>query len=33
VLYTDLDDPTANALYARLGYVGVEDRVMLRFEG
>ena len=32
VLYTDLDNPTTNALYARLGYVGVEDRVMLRFE-
>jgi GNAT superfamily N-acetyltransferase len=33
VLYTDLDNPTPNALYARLGYVPVEDRVMLRFEG
>jgi GNAT superfamily N-acetyltransferase len=32
VLYTELDNPTTNRLYARLGYVPVEDRVMLRFE-
>jgi GNAT superfamily N-acetyltransferase len=32
VLYTDLGNPTPNRLYARLGYVPVEDRVMVRFE-
>jgi GNAT superfamily N-acetyltransferase len=33
LLYTDLANPTANRLYERLGYEGVEDRVMLTFEG
>jgi predicted GNAT family acetyltransferase len=31
VLYTDLANPTSNALYQRLGYHPVEDRVMLSF--
>jgi len=31
VLYTDLANPTSNALYQRLGYLPVEDRVMLSF--
>jgi ribosomal protein S18 acetylase RimI-like enzyme len=29
VLYTDLSNPTSNALYARLGFRPVEDRVVL----
>jgi GNAT superfamily N-acetyltransferase len=33
LLYTDLDNPTSNRLYARLGYRPVEDRVMLSFDG
>jgi GNAT superfamily N-acetyltransferase len=33
LLYTDLADATANRLYARLGFVPVEDRVVLRFGG
>jgi GNAT superfamily N-acetyltransferase len=32
VLFTDLANPTSNALYQRLGYQPVEDRVMLKFE-
>jgi GNAT superfamily N-acetyltransferase len=32
LLYTDLANPTANRLYERLGYRGVEDRVMVAFE-
>jgi len=32
VLYTDLANPTSNALYQRLGYRPVEDRVILSFE-
>jgi GNAT superfamily N-acetyltransferase len=32
VLYTDLANPTSNALYERLGYRAVEDRVVLAFE-
>jgi GNAT superfamily N-acetyltransferase len=32
VLYTDLANPTSNALYQRLGYCPVEDRVVLSFE-
>ncbi len=32
VLYTDLANPTSNALYQRLGYRPVEDRVTLSFE-
>jgi RimJ/RimL family protein N-acetyltransferase len=32
ILYTDLANPTSNALYARLGYQPVEDRVILRFQ-
>jgi predicted GNAT family acetyltransferase len=32
VLFTDLANPTSNALYQRLGYRPVEDRVVLRFE-
>jgi predicted GNAT family acetyltransferase len=31
VLYTDLANPTSNALYERLGYAPVEDRVVLSF--
>ena len=31
VLYTDLANPTSNALYQRLGYLPVEDRVILSF--
>lgn len=31
VLYTDLANPTSNALYQRLGYRAVEDRVILSF--
>jgi GNAT superfamily N-acetyltransferase len=33
LLYTDLADPTANRLYARLGYKPVEDTVSLLFDG
>jgi RimJ/RimL family protein N-acetyltransferase len=32
VLYTDLANPTSNALYQRLGYHPVEDRVIFSFE-
>jgi predicted GNAT family acetyltransferase len=32
VLYTDLANPTSNALYQRLGYRPVEDRVVLSFQ-
>jgi predicted GNAT family acetyltransferase len=31
VLFTDLANPTSNALYQRLGYRPVEDRVMISF--
>jgi GNAT superfamily N-acetyltransferase len=31
LLYTDLANPTSNALYQRLGYRPVEDRVVLAF--
>jgi RimJ/RimL family protein N-acetyltransferase len=31
VLFTDLANPTSNALYIRLGYQPVEDRVLLAF--
>jgi GNAT superfamily N-acetyltransferase len=31
LLYTDLANPTSNALYQRLGYQPVTDRVQLRF--
>jgi predicted GNAT family acetyltransferase len=31
VLFTDLANPTSNALYQRLGYRPVEDRVVLEF--
>jgi predicted GNAT family acetyltransferase len=31
VLFTDLANPTSNALYQRLGYRPVEDRVELSF--
>jgi RimJ/RimL family protein N-acetyltransferase len=31
VLFTDLANPTSNALYPRIGYRPVEDRVMLGF--
>ena len=31
VLYTDLANPTSNALYERLGYAPVEDRVVMSF--
>ena len=32
VLYTDLTNPTSNALYQRLGYRPVEDRIVLSYE-
>jgi GNAT superfamily N-acetyltransferase len=32
VLFTDLANPTSNALYGRLGYRPVEDRVVLEFQ-
>jgi predicted GNAT family acetyltransferase len=32
VLFTDVANPTANALYARLGYLPVEERVTIRLE-
>jgi predicted GNAT family acetyltransferase len=32
VLYTDLANPVSNALYERLGYRAVEDRVILSFQ-
>ncbi len=32
VLYTDLANSTSNALYQRLGYHPVEDRVTLSFQ-
>jgi predicted GNAT family acetyltransferase len=32
VLFTDLANPTSNALYQRLGYRPLEERVVLRFE-
>jgi RimJ/RimL family protein N-acetyltransferase len=32
ILYTDVANPTSNALYARLGYRPVEDRVILKFQ-
>jgi predicted GNAT family acetyltransferase len=31
VLYTDLANPTSNALYQRLGHRPVEDRVVMSF--
>ena len=31
VLFTDLANPTSNALYQRLGYRPIEDRVVMRF--
>jgi GNAT superfamily N-acetyltransferase len=31
LLYTDLANPTSNALYQRIGYRPVEDRIMLSF--
>jgi GNAT superfamily N-acetyltransferase len=31
LLYTDLANPTSNALYQRLGYQAVEDRMLLTF--
>ena len=32
VLFTDLANPTSNALYQRLGYRPIEDRLVLKFE-
>jgi predicted GNAT family acetyltransferase len=32
VLFTDLANATSNALYCRLGYRPVEERVVLKFE-
>jgi predicted GNAT family acetyltransferase len=32
VLFTNLANPTSNALYVRLGYRPLSDRVMLTFE-
>jgi GNAT superfamily N-acetyltransferase len=31
LLYTDLDNPVSNSIYQRIGYRGVEDRVVLTF--
>jgi predicted GNAT family acetyltransferase len=31
VLFTDLDNPTSNALYRRLGYTPIEDRSTVEF--
>ncbi len=31
VLFTDLDNPVSNAIYPRLGYRPVEDRLVVRF--
>jgi predicted GNAT family acetyltransferase len=31
LLYTDLDNPVSNSIYQRIGYRGVEDRVVLAF--
>jgi predicted GNAT family acetyltransferase len=31
VLFTDLANPTSNALYRRLGYHPLEDRIILSF--
>lgn len=31
LLFTDLTNPTSNALYRRLGYVPVSDRITLDF--
>ncbi|MEU3713181.1 GNAT family N-acetyltransferase [Streptomyces catenulae] len=33
LLFTDLANPTANALYQRLGYEAVRDRVVVEFRG
>jgi uncharacterized protein len=33
VLFTDLANPTSNAIYARIGYRGIADFELLRFEG
>lgn len=33
LLFTDLANPTSNALYRRLGYVPVEDRLVISFQG
>jgi predicted GNAT family acetyltransferase len=33
VLFTDLANPTTNAIYQQIGYRPVEDRVILRFSG
>jgi predicted GNAT family acetyltransferase len=33
LLFTDVDNPTTNRLYARLGYRPVEDRLILAFRG
>jgi predicted GNAT family acetyltransferase len=32
LLFTDLANPTSNALYQRLGYRPVADRILLIFE-
>ena len=31
ILFTDLANPTSNALYQRLGYLAVEDKIMISF--
>jgi predicted GNAT family acetyltransferase len=31
VLFTDLSNPTSNAIYQRIGYRPVADALMLRF--
>jgi predicted GNAT family acetyltransferase len=31
VLFTDLDNPTSNAIYQRLGYLPVSDHAVVRF--
>jgi predicted GNAT family acetyltransferase len=33
LLLTDLANATSNAIYGRLGFVPVDDRVLLAFDG
>jgi predicted GNAT family acetyltransferase len=33
LLFTDLANPTSNALYQRIGFRGVEDRLVVHFRG
>jgi predicted GNAT family acetyltransferase len=31
ILYTDLDNPTSNAIYQRIGYVAVDESIRYAF--